>query len=79
MMLTHENFRVTHVSAHVSLREACDRVKKDRIIRVIDLTYEALKKLGVSTPKIAVAGLNPLCPSATPAIEVHESSSDRPV
>jgi 4-hydroxythreonine-4-phosphate dehydrogenase len=61
MMLTHRNFRVTHVSTHVSLREACDRVKKDRIIRVIDLTYTALKKMGVSDPKIAVAGLNPHC------------------
>jgi 4-hydroxythreonine-4-phosphate dehydrogenase len=61
MMLTHGGFRVTHVSTHVSLREACDRVKKDRIIRVIDLTYEALEKLGVSEPKIAVAGLNPHC------------------
>jgi 4-hydroxythreonine-4-phosphate dehydrogenase len=61
MMLTHRNFRVTHVSTHVSLREACDRVKKDRIIRVIDLTYAALKKSGVSDPKIAVAGLNPHC------------------
>lgn len=61
MMLTHGGFRVTHVSTHVSLREACDRVKKDRIIRVIDLTYEALKKLGVSDSKIAVAGLNPHC------------------
>ena len=61
MMLTHGGFRVTHVSTHVSLREACDRVKKDRIIRVIELTYEALKKLSVSAPKIAVAGLNPHC------------------
>jgi 4-hydroxythreonine-4-phosphate dehydrogenase len=61
MMLTHGGFRVTHVSTHVSLREACDRVKKDRIIRVIDLTYKALKKLSVSAPKIAVAGLNPHC------------------
>lgn len=61
MMLTQGNFRVTHVSTHVSLREACDRVKKDRIIRVIDLTHEALKKLGVSNPRIAVAGLNPHC------------------
>ena len=61
MMLTHGDFRVTHVSTHVSLREACDRVKKDRIIRVIDLTDDALKKLGVSEPRIAVAGLNPHC------------------
>jgi 4-hydroxythreonine-4-phosphate dehydrogenase len=61
MMLTHGGFRVTHVSTHVSLREACNRVKKDRIIRVIDLTDDALKKLGVSEPKIAVACLNPHC------------------
>jgi 4-hydroxythreonine-4-phosphate dehydrogenase len=61
MMLTHGDFRVTHVSTHVSLREACDRVKKDRIIKVIDLTDAALKKLGISDPKIAVAGLNPHC------------------
>ncbi|MHC4458843.1 MAG: PdxA family dehydrogenase, partial [Planctomycetota bacterium] len=61
MMLTHGGFRVTHVSTHVSLREACDRVKKDRIIRVIDLTYDALENVGVSEPKIAVAGLNPHC------------------
>jgi 4-hydroxythreonine-4-phosphate dehydrogenase len=61
MMLTHGGFRVTHVSTHVSLREACDRVKKDRIIRVIGLTHEALIKLDVSEPKIAVAGLNPHC------------------
>ncbi len=61
MMLTHGNFRVTHVSTHVSLREACDRVTKDRIIRVIDLTRDALKNFGISRPRIAVAGLNPHC------------------
>ena len=61
MMLAHGGFRVAHVSTHVSLREACDRVKKDRIIKVIDLTIAALKKMGISVPKIAVAGLNPHC------------------
>jgi 4-hydroxythreonine-4-phosphate dehydrogenase len=61
MMLAHRNFRVSHVSTHVSLREACDLVKKDRISRVIDLTYEALKNFGLSDPRIGVAGLNPHC------------------
>jgi 4-phospho-D-threonate 3-dehydrogenase / 4-phospho-D-erythronate 3-dehydrogenase len=61
MMLAHGDFRVTHISTHVSLREAIKRVKKDRIIRVIDLTYDALQRLGVSAPRIAVAGLNPHC------------------
>jgi 4-hydroxythreonine-4-phosphate dehydrogenase len=59
MMLVHEQFRVIHVSTHVSLREACDRVKKDRVYRVIMLGYDAGKRLGVKNPKIAVAGLNP--------------------
>jgi len=61
MMLSHGNFRVTHVSTHVSLRQACDLVKKDRVIRVIGLTYDALKNLGLSEPRIGVAGLNPHC------------------
>ncbi len=59
MMLVHQHFRVIHVSTHVSLREACERVKKERIYRVIRLGYDALKRLGVENPKIAVAGLNP--------------------
>ncbi len=59
MMLMHEQFRVIHVSTHVSLREACDRVKKDRIYKVIRLGYDTLERLGIQDPKIAVAGLNP--------------------
>ena len=61
MMLAHEDFRVTHVSTHVSLREACDRCKKERILEVIELSYKALLNLGIENPKIAVAGLNPHC------------------
>ncbi|MGQ9637757.1 MAG: 4-hydroxythreonine-4-phosphate dehydrogenase PdxA [Thermodesulfobacteriota bacterium] len=59
MMLVHQNFRVIHVSTHVSLREACDRVKKERVYRVIRLGYNTLKRLGIKEPRIAVAGLNP--------------------
>lgn len=59
MMLADKNFRVAHVSTHVSLREACDRVKKDRVLKVIRLSNEALKKMDIAKPRIAVAGLNP--------------------
>lgn len=59
MMLVHEKFRVVHVSTHVSLREACDRVKKERVLKVIKLADEACKKLGIAAPKVGVAGLNP--------------------
>ena len=59
MMLAHENLRVVHVSTHVSLREACDRVKKDRVLEVIRIADQACKELGIKEPKIGVAGLNP--------------------
>lgn len=59
MMLAHEDLRVVHVSTHVSLREACDRVKKDRVYDVIKIADSACKSLGIDNPKIGVAGLNP--------------------
>ena len=59
MMLVDDNFRIAHVSTHVSLRKACDLAKKDRILKVIELTKDMLGCLDVENPKIAVAGLNP--------------------
>ncbi len=59
MMLVHGDLRVSHVSTHVSLRQACDRAKKDRILQVIMLTNEAMIKLGIKNPRLGVAGLNP--------------------
>ena len=61
MMLAHHDLRVVHVSTHVSLREACDRVKKDRVLEVIEIADKACKDMGIAEPKIAVAGLNPHC------------------
>lgn len=61
MMLVHDRLRVVHVSTHVSLREACDRVKKDRVLDVIRIANEGCKALGIQKPKIGVAGLNPHC------------------
>ena len=46
MLLADEFLRVIHVSTHVSLREACDRVKKDRIIEVTELITDACKQFG---------------------------------
>ncbi len=59
MLLADENIKVIHVSTHVSLREACDRVKKERVLEVIHLLNDGLKRIGYSNPKIGVAGLNP--------------------
>lgn len=59
MMLAHENLRVVHVSTHVSLREACDLVRKERVLEVIKIADEACRRIGIESPKIGVAGLNP--------------------
>lgn len=59
MMLVADDLRVSHVTTHVSLREACDLVKKERLLKVIELTEGSLKRMGIERPSIAVAGLNP--------------------
>ncbi|MBA7684021.1 D-threonate 4-phosphate dehydrogenase [subsurface metagenome] len=59
MLLVDENIRVIHVTTHVSLRRACELVKKDRVLEVIQLINDGLIKLGIRDPKIGVAGLNP--------------------
>ena len=61
MMLAHEDLRVVHVSTHVSLRNACDLVKKDRVLDVIRIADAGCRALGIQNPKIGVAGLNPHC------------------
>lgn len=59
MLLVEDNLKVIHVSTHVSLRQACDLVKKDRILAVIGLLQDGLIRLGEKNLKIGVAGLNP--------------------
>lgn len=61
MMLAHHDLRVVHVSTHVSLRQACDRVKKARVLEVIEIADKACKEMGIAAPRVAVAGLNPHC------------------
>ncbi|KPK83541.1 MAG: 4-hydroxythreonine-4-phosphate dehydrogenase [Bacteroides sp. SM23_62_1] len=58
MMLVSDKLIVTHLSTHLSLKEALGRIKKERIIDVIRLTHDAVSKLRPRV-RIAVAGLNP--------------------
>jgi 4-phospho-D-threonate 3-dehydrogenase / 4-phospho-D-erythronate 3-dehydrogenase len=58
MMLASKRLIVTHVSTHVALRDAIERVRRDRVLDVIRLTDAALRRLRPSR-RIAVAGLNP--------------------
>jgi 4-hydroxythreonine-4-phosphate dehydrogenase len=59
MMLAEGKLRVVHVSTHVSLREACDLVKSERVYSVIRLAQQAMRAFGIERPRIGVAGLNP--------------------
>lgn len=59
MMLTGGNLRVIHVTTHVALRQACDLVKRERVLTVIKLAQQAMRQMGIDKPRIAVAGLNP--------------------
>jgi 4-hydroxythreonine-4-phosphate dehydrogenase len=50
MMLVGEGLRVAHVSTHVSLREAVERVRQPRVLTVIRLAHRAVRALGVARP-----------------------------
>ncbi|MBT5872307.1 MAG: 4-hydroxythreonine-4-phosphate dehydrogenase PdxA [Candidatus Latescibacteria bacterium] len=50
---------VSHVTTHVSLRQAIERLSEGGIIATIEIVGNALKRMGIPAPDIAVAGLNP--------------------
>jgi 4-hydroxythreonine-4-phosphate dehydrogenase len=59
MMLAHGNMRVSHVTTHIALEDVPKRATAERLRRVIDLTHDALTRLGLGRARIAVAALNP--------------------
>mgnify|MGYP000085340389 CR=1 FL=1 len=61
MMLIVSSLKVTHVTTHMSLREACNKIKKEAYIQGDKIDRESLKRNGDKNPRIAAAGLNPHC------------------
>ncbi|MCE8015007.1 4-hydroxythreonine-4-phosphate dehydrogenase PdxA [Halomonas sp. MCCC 1A17488] len=61
MLLASERLSTLHVSTHVSLREAIERVTPERIAATVKAGHAHLVELGTPRPRIAVAGLNPHC------------------
>lgn len=59
MLLAHGPMRVSHVCTHVALEDVPKRLTPERLRRVIDLTHDALLRLGAARARIAVAALNP--------------------
>jgi 4-phospho-D-threonate 3-dehydrogenase / 4-phospho-D-erythronate 3-dehydrogenase len=58
IMLASDQLIVTHVSTHMSLRNAIRAAKKPRICTILKMTSDAVTRL-IPNARIAVAGLNP--------------------
>ncbi|MGQ4879959.1 4-hydroxythreonine-4-phosphate dehydrogenase PdxA [Billgrantia sp. LNSP4103-1] len=61
MLLASETLSTLHVSTHVSLRGAIERVTEERIAATVEVGHDHLIAMGLAVPRIAVAGLNPHC------------------
>jgi 4-hydroxythreonine-4-phosphate dehydrogenase len=59
MMLTAKNLRVIHVTTHIGLIDAVEKITPERVYRVIKLADSTLRKAGFPNPTIAVCGINP--------------------
>jgi 4-phospho-D-threonate 3-dehydrogenase / 4-phospho-D-erythronate 3-dehydrogenase len=58
MLLANARLATVHVTTHRPLRAACD-VETNRVLRTLELGFEAMRSLGFDAPRIAVCGLNP--------------------
>ena len=59
MMLLLGDVRMMLFTNHMALRAVCDHIRADRILERLVLADAALRDLGIASPRIAVAGLNP--------------------
>lgn len=59
MMLMAPGLRVIHVTTHIGLRHAIERIEPGLVERTIRRGHEALLRAGIARPRIAVCGINP--------------------
>ncbi|UOQ44979.1 4-hydroxythreonine-4-phosphate dehydrogenase PdxA [Halobacillus salinarum] len=59
MMLSSPKLKVIHVTTHIGLKDAIDRIEPERVYDVIKMAHQTLSQSGVKDPKIAVCGINP--------------------
>lgn len=52
---------VFFLTRHMSIRNACDAITKERLVDYVKRSMKVLKQLGVNEGKMAIAGLNPHC------------------
>ena len=51
--------RIAHVTLHTSVRSALEMITVAKVARTVRAVRDALVKLGIAQPRIAVSGLNP--------------------
>ena len=59
LMLSAGGRRIVHLTLHLGLREALSRIDRRQVLRAVVAAHAALARLGIETPKIAVASVNP--------------------
>jgi len=60
MMFVGSKWKVVLVTTHLPLHDVAQRITKERVLSIIRLTGEGLKKyFGIPRPRVAVLGLNP--------------------
>jgi 4-hydroxythreonine-4-phosphate dehydrogenase len=59
MLLIYGDLRVVHVTTHIPIQQVSQMITKTRVLKVIELAHDACQKLGITRPRIGVAGLNP--------------------
>ena len=58
-MFTISGLKIFFLTRHLSLVEACRQITRDRTLKGIENSVKALHQLGIETPHLAVAALNP--------------------
>lgn len=51
--------RIAHVTLHVSIARALQLITRERVAHTLQAVHEALHRLGIEKPRIAVSGVNP--------------------
>jgi 4-hydroxythreonine-4-phosphate dehydrogenase len=59
MVMVVDRMRLMLFTNHMALRAVCDYLRTDRVLDRIVLADAALRDMGIASPKIAIAGLNP--------------------
>lgn len=59
MMLTSPKLRVIHVTTHIGLIDAINKIEPNLVQRTIERGWEALRTAGTDNPRIGVCAINP--------------------